>query len=39
MHKEVIELGIASADTKGSVVGGQPDEIQLQKPFAGIADD
>ncbi|WP_300497582.1 benenodin family lasso peptide [Sphingomonas sp.] len=39
MEKDVIELGIASEETKGIPVGGEPDEFGLQKLEAGLSDD
>ncbi|WP_119184548.1 MULTISPECIES: benenodin family lasso peptide [Sphingomonas] len=39
MQKEVFELGIASEETKGIPVVGEPDEFGLQKLEAGLSDD
>lgn len=39
LHGDLIELGVASNETKGSPVVGEPDTIELQKFGAGIADD
>jgi len=39
MEKDVIELGVASEETKGIPVVGEPDEFGLQKLEAGLSDD
>lgn len=39
IQDDLIELGVASNETKGSPVVGEPDTIELQKLGAGIADD
>jgi hypothetical protein len=38
-NDELVELGVASEETKGNPIAGGSDELQLQKFGAGIADD
>ncbi|WP_436977200.1 hypothetical protein [Sphingomonas tagetis] len=39
MQKEVLELGIASQETKGDPVIGEPDTFELQKLVSGLSAD
>lgn len=39
MEKQVFELGVASEETKGIPVVGEPDEFGLQKLEAGLSED
>ncbi|WP_436977191.1 hypothetical protein [Sphingomonas tagetis] len=39
MRKEVLVLGIASQETKGDPVIGEPDTFELQKLVAGLSND